>query len=218
MIVLDAPRIRRTQAERKAQSDARMVLAATELFAEQGCVRTTLQEVGARAGYTGGLVSKRFGSKAGLVKAVLDDIYERFRADALEQMRPSLTVRGQIETYVRVFLGRITRARSDVIALYVVLGESVTAAPELRDHVAGFTEHTVRSLAHLIEDGIARHELRADLDSARAATVLLAVLRGVTFDRLARPEAVVPEDLVEEVLHLISNWTGSPPRSAEGRA
>lgn len=68
----------RTQAERKAKSDARIIHAAIELFAEQGYVRTTLNDVGNRAGYTGGLVSNRFGSKAALLRIVLDNIQRSF--------------------------------------------------------------------------------------------------------------------------------------------
>ena len=55
-----------TQDERAARSDARMGDAAVSLICERGAAGTTLTDVGMRAGYSRGLASARFGSKAGL--------------------------------------------------------------------------------------------------------------------------------------------------------
>ena len=79
----DAPPKRRTQQERKAESERAIILAAMNLFARQGYMRTTLNEIGKAAGYTGGLVSHRFGSKEGLLQAVLKHIRTRFLDDQL---------------------------------------------------------------------------------------------------------------------------------------
>ena len=94
---------RRTQAERKAESERRIIRAARELFARQGYMRTTLIEVGQSAGYTGGLVTHRFGSKEGLLNAVVDNSARRF---AEEQVRPA--VEGKTATKAdRIALGYI---------------------------------------------------------------------------------------------------------------
>ena len=50
---------RRTQAERTALSDARMLDAAVSLICERGTAGMTLKEVGERAGYSRGLASYR---------------------------------------------------------------------------------------------------------------------------------------------------------------
>lgn len=76
----DSPR--RTQKERRSDSDARIIAAAIELYAEQGYLRTTLNQIGAAAGCTGALISTRFGSKIGLLRAVLANILSRFANDA----------------------------------------------------------------------------------------------------------------------------------------
>ena len=55
-----------TQAERTAISDRAMLDAAMDLLLEHGLERTTLAAIGERAGYSRGLASYRFGSKAGL--------------------------------------------------------------------------------------------------------------------------------------------------------
>src|SRR5213079_3307001 len=60
---------RRTQAERTALSEKLILRAAIKLIARQGYSRTTLAEIGKEAGYSGGLVSHRFGSKQDRLRA-----------------------------------------------------------------------------------------------------------------------------------------------------
>ena len=60
------PPKRRKQAERTALSDRLLTEAAIELLVKHGLHGTTLQGVGERAGYSRGLATHRFGSKAGV--------------------------------------------------------------------------------------------------------------------------------------------------------
>ncbi|HEY5719608.1 MAG TPA: helix-turn-helix domain-containing protein [Gammaproteobacteria bacterium] len=69
-------RPRRSQAERTARSDARMLEAAVALICDQGSAGTTLRAVGERAGYSRGLAGYRFGSKAGLLAFVVKAVGE----------------------------------------------------------------------------------------------------------------------------------------------
>ena len=65
---------RRTQLERTAMSDHKMTVAAIALLIERGIGGTTLVAIGERAGYSRGLVTHRFGSKAGLLAHLHDTI------------------------------------------------------------------------------------------------------------------------------------------------
>ncbi len=58
---------------------AALVDAATELFAERGPGAVSVREVAARAGVNHGLVHRHFGSKDGLVRAVLDHLVADLR-------------------------------------------------------------------------------------------------------------------------------------------
>src|ERR1700748_893308 len=64
-------KLRRTQAERAAESDRRLLRAALKLIAERGYRNTSLAAIGEEAGYSRGLVNDRFGSKAGLLWALV---------------------------------------------------------------------------------------------------------------------------------------------------
>jgi AcrR family transcriptional regulator len=64
----------RTQAERTALSDRAMLDAAIDLILEHGTDKTTLAAIGEKAGYSRGLATYRFGSKAGLFDEVCKSI------------------------------------------------------------------------------------------------------------------------------------------------
>ncbi len=178
---------RRTQAERREESRARILDAATELFAERGYVRTTLDEIGARAGFTGALVSKRFGSKADLLGAVLDATFESIVAENRERVAPAGPPIVVLERYIEAFLARIEDASPAVRALYVVMGESLGAVPEIRDRIAAFNRQTIERVGLYVQDAIDAGDLRDDVDATSAATALLGLLRGRAFLHLADP-------------------------------
>jgi AcrR family transcriptional regulator len=68
---------RRTQAERRADTSARVLEAARAVFAERGYHAASLDLVGLRAGCTKGAIYDHFGSKEGLFIALLDEQYAR---------------------------------------------------------------------------------------------------------------------------------------------
>ncbi len=68
-----ADRARLTQSERRAATRTRLLAAATELFAEHGIDGVSVDAVAAAAGRTSGAVYDHFGSKHGLLLALLDD-------------------------------------------------------------------------------------------------------------------------------------------------
>src|ERR1700730_6614526 len=57
---------------RSAESTRRMLEAAAELIVEVGYHKMTLAAIGERAGYSRGLATMRFGSKAGLVQRLVE--------------------------------------------------------------------------------------------------------------------------------------------------
>ncbi len=62
----------RTQQERKAETRAKLLAAAADLFAEQGIDAVSVDAVAEAAGRTSGAVYDHFGSKQGLLLALLD--------------------------------------------------------------------------------------------------------------------------------------------------
>ena len=73
-------RERRSQAERTAETRARIIDAVVESIAEVGYPRTTAAEIANRAGVTWGAVQHHFGGKDGILDAVLEHSFDRFAA------------------------------------------------------------------------------------------------------------------------------------------
>ncbi|MFZ0676658.1 TetR/AcrR family transcriptional regulator [Candidatus Binatus sp.] len=199
---------RRTQRERRELSHDRMLEAATTLIARQGSSRTTLSEIGEASGYTHGLVSHRFGSKADLVRTLIDRLQTHFTKSLL----PSLAGKQGLgalklacETYLRA------AARSERAALYVLLGEALGPVPEIRPEIAKADENFRRAVREQIESGIRAGEIRAAVDPAAQAALILATLRGLVIQRLLNRDSF---DLDRVCRDLKSNLDLTLKRSA----
>src|ERR1700750_760341 len=72
-------RMSRTQVERRAEAERKLLEAATELIAERGVRAVTLAAVGERAGYSRGLVTHHFGNRQGLLDALTLELQNRFQ-------------------------------------------------------------------------------------------------------------------------------------------
>lgn len=95
-----APRKRRTQAERSAETRRRILDAVVASIAELGVQRTTAAEITERAGVTWGAVQHQFGDKDGILRAVLEDSFERFAACLADVPGPEAELDLRIEALV----------------------------------------------------------------------------------------------------------------------
>jgi len=93
-------RVRRTHAERTAETRAKVIAAVVDSIAELGFQRTTALVIAQRAGVTWGAVQHHFGGKDGLMLAVLEDSFRRF-AERLEDVSADGTgVRERVSLFV----------------------------------------------------------------------------------------------------------------------
>ncbi|MCY4041596.1 MAG: TetR family transcriptional regulator [Gammaproteobacteria bacterium] len=185
----DQPK-RRTQRERRARSERQIIRAAADLFAEQGFLRTTLNQIGSAAGYTGGLVSHRFGSKEGLLQAVVEQMGSRFRDEQLNEALHAARAVESLERLIEVYLNEVVVREKRIRTLYVVVGAALAAVPEIRDGVKALNEAAREMLVNLIERGQQESVFRKDVDAKDAACAALGILRGVVMQYLADSDAV----------------------------
>lgn len=181
---------RRTQQERKAESERAIIRTAQELFAKQGYVRTTLAEVGKLAGYTGGLVSHRFGSKQALLQEVVRRSSGRFDED---QLRPAVADKSATEamdSFIETYLKEVALREGRVRALYVIMGEALGAVDEIKPEIAKLNAGFRDNLARMIRRGIDSGDYRQDLDPEEASMLVLGLIRGVTMQYLVDPKRV----------------------------
>ena len=86
----------RTQQERKAETRARLLAAAADLFAEQGIDAVSVDAVAEAAGRTSGAVYAHFGSKQGLLLALLDSWRDSVLTVLLAEVAVSDSPAGQL--------------------------------------------------------------------------------------------------------------------------
>ena len=86
----------KTQQERKAETRARLLSAAADLFADQGIDAVSVDAVAEAAGRTSGAVYAHFGSKQGLLLALLDSWKDSVRTVLLAEVAVTDSPAGQL--------------------------------------------------------------------------------------------------------------------------
>jgi AcrR family transcriptional regulator len=88
--------VSQTQQERKAETRARLLAAASGLFADQGIDAVSVDAVAEAAGRTSGAVYAHFGSKQGLLLALLDSWKDSVLTVLLAEVAVTKSPRGQL--------------------------------------------------------------------------------------------------------------------------
>lgn len=179
---------RRTQAERTALSDARMLDAAVHLIVERGTAGTTLKDVGELAGYSRGLASARFGNKAALftfiVKAVGEEWIETLR-DAVHGKVGLDAICAATDAHYRYVRAGTERIR----AFYCLWFDSIGPDADLKQVIANVHERRQRDVEAWIRQGIDAGSVRPDVDVTAVARQFCAAIIGIVYQWLVAPDA-----------------------------
>jgi len=191
-------RERRTQAERTALSERRMLEAAVRLVTRHGCEKTTLRMIGQAAGYSRGLVSHHYGSKAGLFRALMEWIAERWR----QEFDPAVAGRSGVDalcTFVDAH-GRFAQEWPEgVRALFVLWFQAINPESELREVMLEQQARVRAQVAAWIRAGAETGGVRADARVALQAAQFCGTLYGITYQWLLDPDRFRLGDLLEEL-------------------
>jgi len=120
---------RRTQAERRGESERALVEAAISVVAKEGVSAATFEAICGRAGYSRGLVTQRFGSKDGLIEMVINHLHERHEqlltAAGIDALPGFEAVLKYVDLYLRD-LSADGQARAYFMLLSSAVAEPVT--------------------------------------------------------------------------------------------
>lgn len=188
---MDAPvtldTVRRTQAQRTALSDARMLDAAVALICERGTDGTTLKEVGERAGYSRGLASYRFGNKGGLFAFMLRSIGETWLRELSRTVRNKVGL-DAILAATDAHHAFITDGTNHIRAFYILWFDSIGPDAELKTLVANIHERRRRDVAAWIKSGIDAEQISAAVDVDGTADQFCAAIIGIVYQWLVAPD------------------------------
>jgi AcrR family transcriptional regulator len=186
-----------TAVKRGAGREALLRAAADELVERRGVLE--VGPVAARAGVSVGLIYRHFGSKAGLLAAVVGDFYVRYDAEVLdldplpggswaarERRRTELAVAFHYDDpLARVILGRMAR-------------DPEVAAVEAR-HLRIQVARGARNVARGQRDG----DIPEDIDPGIAAALILGGTRQALIEVLSRRERPRGEVVAGQLWRLV---------------
>ena len=178
---------RRTQAARRDLSEGSLLGSAIDIIAEQGVNAASFSAIARRAGYSSGLASAHFGSKQGLMEAIIAHLRHRsettFAANGLDD-RPGLEA---ILAYLRIFFDDLTGTKEN--RAYVrLLSSALADLSPWREALAG--EH--RRMLQLFEDFVIKGQdegqIRSDLLPSAAALMIGTMIVGTSAQTLVYPK------------------------------
>jgi AcrR family transcriptional regulator len=182
-----APPVRRRQADRVALSDRLLMEAAIELIVKIGINGTTLQAVGERAGYSRGLATHRFGSKAGLFGKVLQEA----SVDWLKRVQTAVGDRVGVPALVAATdaAEKFIRDRpAEVRAMYLLWFLSIDPSADYKSNIAIVHKAQRRDVAQWVKAGQAAGIVDPDVDPVRVAEQYAASMAGLIYQWLANSE------------------------------
>ena len=204
---LPAPKQARSQL-----STGRLIDAAAELIAEGGYERMTLVAIGERAGYSHGLVTARFGSKEGLLWALIEKMVDDWRETMLRPALVGKTGREAVQAMLDTFKTSWTRHPVRMRALYILIFEALLPVPTLQERMAELHRDFREKLREDFDTAIAARTLAPATDTDLAARLIISGLRGAIYQAMLDPQEISADQALTDVSHLADIILRPPPQ------
>ncbi len=195
----------RTQAERTALAESGMVRAAIDLLNTAGIQGTTLVAIGERSGYSRGLATHHFGSKAGLFRTVL----KRMTAVWTEELMSKLDGKTGLQAFttaIDTHLAHVLRHPDYILATNILWGAALDPASEFKPNVAEFMLIQRQSVAAWVKGGQALGDIRSEVNADRVGEQFYGSLIGINHQWLVSPDfdlAAAYEDFKQNIVRLL---------------
>jgi TetR/AcrR family acrAB operon transcriptional repressor len=190
----------RTQQERRAETRELLLSAAVRLFAQHGVDAVSVDAVAAEASRTSGAVYAHFGSKAGLLRAVLDEGMAQTAVVVSAELETAETPEERMAALWR----NIAHAPGDVGDWWIALEHELWARATRDSAVAEKVAERyalVRSQMSKTVNGI---PTPPGDDPDDTATLVLAMLIGLEMQHRIDPSAVPDEVALDGLFRLLS--------------
>ena len=178
--------MRRRQADRRAESQRGLVQAVVDIIPEQGVSAATFEAIGARSGYSRSLVTQRFGSKRGLIDAVIEHVHGSFEETDLDRRADRLSGLEGLLLLLDAYLTRLA-CSSELRTYFMLRASAVAEASELRAAFAAQHEQVKKRLAVVVAKGQADGSIRAGIDVDSAALMIGGLQLGLSMQLIVDP-------------------------------
>jgi AcrR family transcriptional regulator len=204
-----SPRQGRTQAERRATSEQRLLNATARVIAQRGTTSVSFADIARVAGCSHGLPGYLFGSKTDLLLALVQDVLERFRADLVAPAVGDARGLPALLGMQRAFLESLVRPLRYTRAIYVMMSETPALAPELQAAIRAHQEGARRMARDMMIEGIELGQIRPDIDPDAQAALWFGTMRGIGQQVLLDPDAIDVRAVTEQAIAAMTRTLAS---------
>jgi len=187
-----------------AETRERIVARAAEVFNVYGYAGTAISDVMAATGLEKGGIYRHFASKEELALAAFDYAAARVRQRFTEGLAGQAHAADVLIGFLAVFRGYSQRPplKGGCPVLNTAI-ESDDANPLLRERVRAVVEEWRALIRATVLSGVARSELRPDVDAEQLALLLIATMEGaVMLSRLLRDAAPLEHAYAHLLQHI----------------
>ena len=204
---LPAPKQARSQL-----STGRLIDAAAELIAEGGYERMTLVAIGERAGYSHGLVTARFGSKEGLLWALVEKMVDDWRESMLRPTLAGKIGREAVQVMIETLRTSWTRHPARMRTFYILIFQALLPMPTLQERMADLHRDFREKLREDFDKAIAAQMLDPATDTGLAARLIISGLRGAIYQAMLDPQEISVDQALTDVSQLADILLRPPPQ------
>jgi AcrR family transcriptional regulator len=186
-IATQAPSGRRSQAERRDQSEQALLIAAAEVIERDGVAAATFEAVGKQAGYSRALASVRFGSKDGMVRAVIDFLASRLEERIAARIGAVESPLERIIAYADAMLSEVEQDRL-LRAYFVMMAGAVGHRSDTQVVFLAVHDEVRETLRAFILEGQGAGEIDPALDANIVALSIGSLQLGISVELLLDPD------------------------------
>jgi AcrR family transcriptional regulator len=203
----------RTQEERKAVTRARLLRAASELFAREGIDAVSIDAVADAAGRTSGAVYAHFGSKRGLVTAVLDEWKEQVAVVIAAAFEAAPDLPSRLDALWSNFVAPPDERGDQWLLLEHELWLRAARDIEVREALAARYDDARRAMVEGIGDWGERFGTEPVVPPDALPTLVLGLMLGLEMQRRLDPRAIPEGTALAGLLALfgVSGHDAAPP-------
>lgn len=198
---------------RKAVRRAEILAAAREVFREKSFEQASIGEIALRADCVEGTIYTYFRSKRDLLDAILSEFYDRLISD----IEPRFASIDGTEDRLRFLIARhLQIALDDESVVRIITREVRGHQPYVGSRLHQLNRRYTRFLQRTVADGIARGDLRADLDPDIARDFVFGGLEHTIGNLLGRHRRIEPAAMARSIVDMLwSGWRAAGPAATE---
>lgn len=191
--------------QRQTDRRAEILDAAQRCFARSGFHQASMQDICTEAGMSAGNLYRYFPSK----EAIIAGICERDRVDAAESFNAVHQAPGFFDGLAGLARHHLVEKSADEVGLCAEIMAESRRNPQIAKMFQGIESDIRRGLADMLKRAVDAGEIRADLDTEAAASVLMVLGDGISWRRAVDP-AFEPEAVLPMILQMVGCLLAKP--------